>query len=86
VRLRPHPESKPPSHPGGGESRPNPNRQKLLGQALSELLNIDYDNLAAYEAGVERINAKLLFQTAKLLDVRPDYFFRGYTTEDWKAA
>src|SRR5277367_3345724 len=34
VRLRPHPESKPPSHPGGGESRPNPNRQKLLGQAL----------------------------------------------------
>ena len=53
---------------------------------LSELLNIDYDNLAAYEAGVERINAKLLFQIAKLLDVRPDYFFRGYTEEDWKTA
>jgi hypothetical protein len=35
VRLRPHPESKPPSHPGGGESHPNPKRQKLLGQALS---------------------------------------------------
>src|ERR1700678_1383594 len=35
VRLRPHRESKPPSHPGGGESPPNPNRQKLLGQALS---------------------------------------------------
>ena len=52
---------------------------------LSELLNIDYDNLAAFEAGVERINAKLLFQIAKLLDVRPDYFFRGYTTEYWKA-
>jgi transcriptional regulator with XRE-family HTH domain len=29
---------------------------------LSELLNIDYDNLAAYEAGVERINARLLFR------------------------
>ena len=42
---------------------------------LSELLNIDYDNLAAFETGVERINAKLLFQIAKLLDVRPDYFF-----------
>ena len=52
---------------------------------LSELLNIDYDNLAAFEAGVERINAKLLFQIAKLLDVRPDYFFRDYTTEYWKA-
>jgi transcriptional regulator with XRE-family HTH domain len=55
-------------------------------QDLSELLDIDRDNLAAYEAGVERINAKLLFQIAKLLDVRPDYFFRGYTEEDWKAA
>jgi len=49
---------------------------------LSELLDIDCDNLAAYEAGIERINAKLLFQIAKLLDVRPDYFFRGYTKED----
>jgi DNA-binding transcriptional regulator YiaG len=55
-------------------------------QEFSELLDIDCDNLAAYEAGVERINAKLLFQIAKLLDVRPDYFFRGYTTEDWNAA
>jgi DNA-binding XRE family transcriptional regulator len=52
---------------------------------LSELLDIDCDTLAAHEAGVERINAKLLFQIAKLLDARPDYFFRGYTTEDWKA-
>jgi transcriptional regulator with XRE-family HTH domain len=55
-------------------------------QDLSDLLGIDRDNLTAYEAGVERINAKTLFQIAKLLDVRPDYFFRGYTEEDWKAA
>lgn len=55
-------------------------------QDLSELLDVDYDTLAAYEAGVARINAKLLFQIAKLLDVRPNYFFRGYTQEDWKAA
>src|ERR1700722_8136050 len=54
-------------------------------QDLSELLDIDRDKLAAYEAGVARFNAKLLFQIAKLLDVRPDYFFRGYTSEDWKA-
>ena len=53
---------------------------------LSDLLGIDRDNLAAYEAGVERINAKILFQIARLLDVRPDYFFRGYTEEGWKAA
>jgi transcriptional regulator with XRE-family HTH domain len=51
-------------------------------QEFSELLDIDCDTLAAHEAGVERINARLLFQIAKLLDVRPDYFFRGYTTED----
>jgi transcriptional regulator with XRE-family HTH domain len=51
---------------------------------LSEQLDIDCDNLAACEAGVKRINATLLFQIAKLLDVRPDYFFRGYTKEDWK--
>ena len=55
-------------------------------QEFSELLDIDCDNLAAHEAGAERINARLLFQIAKLLDVRPDYFFRGYTTEDWNAA
>jgi DNA-binding XRE family transcriptional regulator len=54
-------------------------------QEFSDLLDIDRDTFAAHEAGVERINAKLLFQIAKLLDVRPDYFFRGYTTEDWKA-
>ena len=53
-------------------------------QELSELLDIDCGTLAVHEAGVERINARLLFQIAKLLDVRPDYFFRGYTTEDWK--
>jgi hypothetical protein len=33
--LRPHPESKPPSHLGGGESRAANPRYKLLGQALT---------------------------------------------------
>jgi transcriptional regulator with XRE-family HTH domain len=55
-------------------------------QDLSGLLDVDCDNLASYEAGIERINAKLLFQIARLLEVRPDYFFRGYTKEHWKAA
>jgi transcriptional regulator with XRE-family HTH domain len=48
-------------------------------QEVSELLDIDCDTLTAHEAGIERINARLLFQIAKLLDVRPDYFFRGYS-------
>ena len=54
-------------------------------QEFSELLDIDCDTLDTHETGAERINARLLFQIAKLLDVRPDYFFRGYTKEDWKA-
>jgi ribosome-binding protein aMBF1 (putative translation factor) len=48
-------------------------------QELSALLSIDGDDLAAFEAGEKRINANLLFRIAKLMDVRPDYFFRGYT-------
>jgi hypothetical protein len=37
MRLRPHPESKPPSYHGSRESRRYRQRQKLLGQALSLL-------------------------------------------------
>jgi transcriptional regulator with XRE-family HTH domain len=55
-------------------------------QELSNRLGIDRNNLAACEAGEERINANLLLRIAKLLDVRPDYFFRGYKEEDWKTA
>jgi hypothetical protein len=55
-------------------------------QELSKLLGIDCNNLAACEAGEERINAHLLFRIAKALDVQPDYFFRGYMEEDGKTA
>jgi hypothetical protein len=51
-------------------------------QELSNLLRIDCDHLDAYEAGAERMNANLLLRIAKLLDVRPDYFFRNYTEEE----
>jgi transcriptional regulator with XRE-family HTH domain len=47
-------------------------------EELSELLGIDLNKLAAYEAGVERINSNCLLRIAKLLDVRPDYFFQDY--------
>ena len=47
-------------------------------QEFSTALSIDGNDLAAFEAGEKRINANLLFRIAKLMVVRPDYFFRGY--------
>ena len=49
------------------------------------LLGIDRNDLVAFEAGANRINANLLFRIAKSLEVRPDYFFRGYVEEQPKA-
>jgi transcriptional regulator with XRE-family HTH domain len=57
----------------------------LTQQEFSELLDMDPNDLAAFEAGAKRINANLLFRIAKSLDVRPDYFFRGYVEEMPKA-
>jgi ribosome-binding protein aMBF1 (putative translation factor) len=48
-------------------------------QEFSTKLNIDVNDLAAFEAGEKRINANLLFRIAEFMDVRPGYFFRGYT-------
>jgi transcriptional regulator with XRE-family HTH domain len=54
-------------------------------QEFCKLLGIGRNDLAAFEAGVRRINANLLFRIAKSLDVRPDYFFQGYVEEQPKA-
>jgi DNA-binding transcriptional regulator YiaG len=54
-------------------------------QEFCKLLGIGWNDLAAFEAGAKRINANLLFRVAKSLDVRPDYFFRGYAEEQPKA-
>jgi transcriptional regulator with XRE-family HTH domain len=51
-------------------------------QELSERLGMDRDDLDVYEVGAERVSASLLLRIAKLLDVRPDYFFRGYTEKE----
>jgi transcriptional regulator with XRE-family HTH domain len=51
---------------------------------LSRQLEIKSDDLAAYEAGEDRINANVLIRIAKLLDVQPDYFFRVSSREDAK--
>ena len=54
-------------------------------EEFCKLLGIGWNDLAAFEAGAKRINANLLFRVAKSLDVRPDYFFRGYVEEQPKA-
>jgi transcriptional regulator with XRE-family HTH domain len=50
----------------------------MNGAQFSKLVGVDRSNLAAYEAGAQRINAGLLLRIASVLDVRPDYFFQGY--------
>jgi len=54
-------------------------------QEFSKLVGIDQNDLAAFEGGVERIKANLLFRIAESLDVRPDYFFRGYAEKNVRA-
>jgi transcriptional regulator with XRE-family HTH domain len=53
----------------------------ISNQELCENLGIDCDEISAYEAGIKRISANLLFRIAKRLDVGPDYFFQGYSGE-----
>jgi len=48
---------------------------------LSRLLGIERNKLASYEAGEERVNANLLLRIAKLLGVRPNFFFQDYKEE-----
>jgi DNA-binding Xre family transcriptional regulator len=53
---------------------------------LSAQLGIDQDNLDLYETGAKRVNARLLLRIAKLLDVRPDYFFQDYASGEYEIA
>src|SRR6185312_11360503 len=53
---------------------------------LSSQLGIGQDILELYETGAKRINARLLLRIAKLLDVRPDYFFRDYARGEYEIA
>ena len=52
---------------------------------LSDNLGIDRDDVDAYEQGAKRVSANLLLRIAKLLDVRPRYFFQGYAPEELSA-
>ena len=70
----------------GGRARIRRSSLGISEHELSNLLELDRSTLAAYEAGAQRINANLLLRIAKVLDVRPGYFFRGYVEEDWTTA
>ena len=63
-------------------------RRRSIGISEKELcdkLGIDLDGLRARELGAERVSANLLLRIAKVLDVRPDYFFQDYTAEELSA-
>jgi|ERR1700722_8683488 DNA-binding Xre family transcriptional regulator len=49
---------------------------------LSERLGIDCEDLSLYESGGRRVSASLLLRIAKLLDVRPEYFFQDYAKRE----
>jgi hypothetical protein len=53
---------------------------------LGVRLGIDYRELNSYEAGEKRISASLLLRIAKLLDVRPEYFFQDYAKDSSKTS
>jgi hypothetical protein len=63
----------------GGRVRMKRTSRGINRQEFCTALSIDGNDLPAFEAGEKRINANLLFRIAKLMDVRPDYFFRGDT-------
>jgi transcriptional regulator with XRE-family HTH domain len=54
-------------------------------QEFGELLDIDRTGLPAFAPGVQRTSANLLRRIAKLLDARPDHFFRDYVEVNLKA-
>ena len=45
---------------------------------FSVQLAIDFRDLNSYESGERRVSASLLLRIAKLLNVRPDYFFQDF--------
>lgn len=49
----------------------------LSREELSKSLSIDPSELADHETGAKRMNANLLLRAAEILNVPPDYFFRG---------
>ena len=57
--------------------------ERRLGTARETLRvrEVDRYDLSAYEQGAKRVSANLLIRIAQMLEVRPDYFFQGYTVD-----
>jgi len=51
-------------------------------EQLAEKLLISTEDLAAYESGDKHVDAGLLMQFAKILDVAPAYFFEALKKTD----
>lgn len=69
----------------GRRLRTKRNSSGISEREFCEKLGIDRHELEAYQQGVKRVSANLLLRIAKLLNVRPDYFFQGYTPEELSA-
>jgi ribosome-binding protein aMBF1 (putative translation factor) len=50
---------------------------------LSEQLAIDFRDLKSYESGERRVSAGLLLRIARLLNVRPEYFFQDFAKDQF---
>jgi transcriptional regulator with XRE-family HTH domain len=50
---------------------------------LSEQLAIDFKDLKSYESGERRVSAGLLLRIARLLNVRPEYFFQDFAKDQF---
>jgi len=48
---------------------------------VADLLGISFQQLQKYETGANRVSASRMFETAKLLDVSPSFFFEGIDGE-----
>ena len=55
----------------------------ISGRELSVKLAIDFRDLNSYESGERRVSASLLLRIARLLNVRPDYFFQDFAKEQF---
>jgi ribosome-binding protein aMBF1 (putative translation factor) len=63
----------------GSRLRTRRTSRGITQQELSRQLSVDCNDVNAYEAGTKRVSAKLILCIAHLLEVRPRYFFQGYT-------
>ena len=55
----------------------------ISAKEFSLRLAIDFRELNSYEFGERRVSASLLLRIARLLNVRPDYFFQDFAKDQF---